>query len=268
MAEKAEAAWFADSDAYEQYIGRWSRLIGGLFLDWLSLPASLHWVDVGCGTGALTETVLNLANPIKVTGVEPSREFLETARHKIDDDRVEFKSGIAMSLPINDSEVDVIVGGAVLNFLPNKEGAIQEFCRVVRPGGTIAMYVWDYAGEMQLIRYFWNAVCELFPDAVELDEGRLFPICDPEPLYNLFISSSLASVEVQALETPTIFSSFDDYWSPFLRGQGPAGAYCGSLSEKDRERLRSRLEESVPTNSDGSIHLIARAWAVRGTIRV
>lgn len=266
MATPSGSAWFADGNAYEQYVGRWSRRVGALFLDWLSMPKGLGWVDVGCGTGALTEIILERADPLAVTGVEPSEGFLSMARDRIHDERAVFKQGDAMALPIRDAEADVLVAGLVLNFLPDKQGALQELCRVIHPEGTVAMYVWDYSGEMQLMRYFWDAVSELFPDGSDHDEGKQFPICNPGPLEDLFRAANLQSIEVCALDAPTTFVDFNDYWSPFLGGQGPAGSYCVSLSEDDRERLRKQLANTVPVRSDGSIHLFARAWAVRGTI--
>ena len=258
--------WFADGEAYEHYVGRWSRQIGDMFLDWLSMRSGLHWVDVGCGTGALTEAILERTDPGKVTGVEPSKGFLNMARGRIHDDRAVFKSGDAMSVPLKDAEADVLVAGLVLNFVPDKQRALQEMCRTLKPGSTVAAYVWDYAGEMQLMRYFWDAVSELFPDGADYDEGNQFPICKPRPLEDLFRGANLQEVEVRALDVPTVFVDFNDYWSPFLRGQGPAGTYCVSLSEDKRQRLRERLENDLPIRSDGSIHLIARAWGVRGAI--
>ncbi len=266
MAVPSQGDWFADGEAYELYVGRWSRRVGPIFLEWLSLPAGLRWVDVGCGTGALTETILEQSDPSKVTGVEPSEGFLCLARGSIHDHRADFKSGAAMSLPLDNAETDVVVAGLVLNFVSDQQRALQEMCRIVQPGGTVALYVWDYAGEMQLMRYFWNGVTELFSHGAEHDEGKQFPICKPEPLASLFRAANLEAVEVRALDVPTEFIDFNDYWSPFLRGQGPARSFCVSLSEDDRERLRNHLEDTVPTRSDGSIHLIARAWGVRGTI--
>ena len=266
MAAPNRGDWFADGEAYERYVGRWSRRVGPMFLDWLSLPAGLRWVDVGCGTGALTKTILEQSNPSKVTGVEPSEGFLSVARGSIQDRRADFKSGDAMSLPLDDAEADVVVAGLVLNFLSDQHCALQEMRRIVQPGGTVALYVWDYAGEMQLMRYFWNGVSELFSDGADLDEGKQFPICKPEPLAGLFRAANLEAVEVRALDVPTEFIDFNDFWSPFLRGQGPAGSYCASLLEDDREALRNHLEKTVPVRSDSSIHLIARAWGVRGTI--
>ncbi len=247
-------------------VGRWSRRVGHRFLEWLSLPAGLHWVDVGCGTGALVETILDRNDPSRVTGIEPSEGFLSMARGRIQDNRADFKLGDAMSLPLDDASADVSVSGLVLNFVPDKQGALREFCRVIQPRGTVALYVWDYAGEMQLMRYFWNAVSEMFSDGADHDEGKRFPICNPESLADLFRASNLQAVDVRTLDVPTVFVDFDDYWSPFLRGQGPAGSYCLSLSQHHRERLRKHLENNLPIRYDGSIHLIARAWGAKGIV--
>lgn len=263
-AQVEEKDWFADGDAYEHYIGRWSRPVGRLFVDWLSQPDGLQWVDLGCGTGALSAAVLESANPSGVIGIEPSDGFLRVARATITDDRAGFRLGDAQDLPLEDAEADVAVSGLVLNFIPDRERALQEMRRTVKPGGTVAAYVWDYAGEMQLIRHFWDAVGVLFPDSADNDEGKKFPICHPEALADLFRGAGLQAVETCALDAPTVFADFDDFWSPFLSGQGPAGAQCVAMPDDDRERLRNHLEGALPVNRDGTIHLIARAWAVRG----
>jgi len=265
MDQKDEKDLFADGEAYEHYVGRWSRPVGHKFLVWLSQPPGLCWADVGCGTGALTGTVLEDAAPSSVIGIEPSEGFMGVARVSITDPRATFQSGDAQSLPLDNHVVDVAISGLVLNFIPDKKRALDEMCRIVKPGGVVAAYVWDYAGDMQLMRYFWDAVADLFPKDAERDEGRQFPICKPEPLAALFRSADLHAIETCALDVPTIFADFDDYWSPFLRGQGPAGVYCVSLSEQDRERLRARLTTALPVHADGTIRLMARAWAVKGT---
>jgi hypothetical protein len=154
----------------------------------------------------------------------------------------------------------------MLNFLPQPAAGLAEMARVARPTGQVAVYVWDYAGQMQLMRHFWDAAAALDPAARDLDEGRRFPLCGPTPLTALFEAAGLLAVEVRALEVPTTFRDFDDYWSPFLGAQGPAPSYAMSLTETDRDRLRDRLRASLPTAPDGSIRLTARAWAARGTV--
>jgi SAM-dependent methyltransferase len=160
--------------------------------------------------------------------------------------------------------VDGAVSGLVLNFVPDAVQALAEMVRVTRPGGTIGAYVWDYAGDMQLIRQFWDAAGALDPLARELDEGVRFPLCRPEPLQALFISAGLANVQVRAVDVPTRFRDFDDCWTPFLGGQAPAPGYTMSLEEDRRASLREYLRARLPYDADGSIPLIARAWAVRG----
>jgi SAM-dependent methyltransferase len=181
----------------------------------------------------------------------------------VTDPRVSFQIGDAQSLPVGDGAFDGVVSGLVLNFVPNQPAAVGEMRRAARSGGTVAAYVWDYAGEMQLMRRFWDAAAALDPGARRLDEGIRFPICRPEPLQKLFEASGLREVMVRAIDVPTVFRDFDDYWAPFLGGQAPAPGYCMSLSEADRARLRDKIKSTLPIRSDGSIAMTARAWAVR-----
>ena len=148
--------------------------------------------------------------------------------------------------------------------MPDQVLAATELVRVARPGGEVALYVWDYAEGMALMRAFWDAASALDPRGAEIDESRRFPICRPEPLRQIFAAAGLVEVETRAIEVPTVFRDFDDYWTPFLGGQAPAPAYCMSLGEAARAALRERLRETLPAQADGSIRLTARAWAVRG----
>jgi len=250
--------------AYEAYVGRWSRLVAREFVDWLHVAPGRRWLDVGCGTGALAGTVLQRAAPASVLGIDPSDGFLETARRNSPDGRASFKSGDAQSLPVPDAGFDAAVSGLVLNFVPDQAKAAAEMKRAVAARGVAAAYVWDYAGEMQLMRKFWDAAAAIDPAARDKDEGLRFPLCRPEPLAALFRGAGLADVDVRAIDVPTVFRDFDDFWSPFLGGQGPAPGYCMSLSEERRDALRDRVRASLPIKPDGSIALIARAWAVRG----
>lgn len=258
-----EDKWSA-GDTYEPYVGRWSRLVAAEFVDWLAVGRGARWLDVGCGTGALTRTILDRASPRQVIGVDASEAFLGFARNSIRDPRVEFRIGDARALPVDEASFDGAVAGLVLNFVPEPAKALAEMSRAVRRGGIISVYVWDYPGEMQLMRRFWNAAAALDPAARELDEGRRFPICNPEALRVLFAEAGLREIRDRAIDVPTVFRDFDDYWSPFLGGQGPAPGYCVSLPEAKREALRQKLHAELPIASDGSIHLTARALAVRG----
>jgi SAM-dependent methyltransferase len=197
-------------------------------------------------------------------GIDSSVEYIAFARGQGQDGRVSFMVGDARSLPAEAGRYDAVVSGLVLNFVPQPDQAVAEMVRVVRTGGMVAAYVWDYVGQMQLIRHFWNAAVALDAAALEYDEGRRFLLCQPEPLAGFFRSSGLRQVETRAIDVPTVFRSFADYWSPFLGGQGPAPGYAMALNEEQRAALRDRIRAGLPMASDGSIHLIARAWAVRG----
>jgi SAM-dependent methyltransferase len=251
-------------DAYEPYIGRWSRPAARDFVRWLALPPGAWWLDVGCGTGALTAAILADASPAAVLGVEPSDAYRAVARQRVRDERVRFEPGDAGALPAADGACDAVVSGLVLNFVSDPAAGLAEMARVARSGGTVAAYVWDYAGRMELIRCFWDAAVALRPQDRERDEGRLFPLCRPERLYDLFTAAGLADVEARSIDVPTVFHDFDDYWRPFLGGQGPAPAYAMALDDAERDALRERLRSTLPTQNDGSIRLTARAWAVRG----
>jgi SAM-dependent methyltransferase len=213
----------------------------------------------------LTRTILEAADPRSVAGVEPSHGYVAYARHHVSDDRVRFEVGDAESLPFDTGGFDAVVSGLVLNFVPNPGQAAAEMKRVARPGGTVAAYVWDYAGKMELMRFFWDAAVALNPEARDLDEGRRFPVCRPEPLRDLFTEAGLRESEVRAIQVPTHFQDFDDYWPPFLGGQGPAPGYAMSLTEAQRTDLREYIRHALPAEPDGSICLVAQAWAVRGT---
>jgi SAM-dependent methyltransferase len=250
---------------YERYVGRWSRRVAPAFLAWLAMPAGRRWLDIGCGTGALCATIVDQCAPAAVAGVEPSAGFLDTARSALAGE-VDLREGSATAIPLPDGACDVVVSGLVLNFVPDPQAALAEMKRVATPGGTIAAYVWDYAGKMELMRYFWDAAGALDPQAQALDEGVRFPLCRPAALEALFGAAGLARIDVQAIDIATPFASFDDYWQPFLGGQGPAPSYAMALAADARERLRDRLRNALPTAPDGSIDLMARAWAVRATV--
>ncbi len=268
MDERPDHADGADrwdnGDAYEPYVGRWSRLVAREFLRWLGIPPGSRWLDVGCGTGALSQAILTHAEPREVVGIDPSTAYILFARTQVNDPRARFEVGNAQALQAPTAAYDAVVAGLVLNFVRRPDKAVAEMVRATRRDGTVAAYVWDYAEGMQLIRYFWDAAGALDQKARELDEGKRYLLCKPEPLSKLFRTAGLEGVEVRAIDVPTDFRNFEEYWAPFLHAQAPAPSYAMSLSEERRAALRERLRASLPTDPDGRIRLIARAWAVRG----
>lgn len=252
--------------AYEQYVGRWSRKVAVEFLRWLTVPRGLAWADVGCGSGALASTILSICEPSSVHGIDSSEGFVSQARQHITDPRAHFETGDATHLPWDSNTYDATVSGLVLNFVREHDVMVREMARVTKPGGMVATYVWDYAGGMQLMRHFWDAALAVSPNDAKLDEAERFPLCQPEPLHALFEKVGLKSVTVRAIDIPTVFQNFDDYWKPFLGRTGAAPTYLASVDDENRERIRLHLKARLATTNDGRIELSARAWAVRGVV--
>jgi SAM-dependent methyltransferase len=263
---KTQSGLWSGGDAYERYMGRWSRQIAPLFLEWLNAPSGGTWIDIGCGTGVLSSDILDRCKPGRVVGIDPSEAFVEAAKSRIGDSRFQCQLGSGEALPFDDDEFTVAVSGLVLNFVGDKNRAVAEMRRVVGPGGTVGLYVWDYAGHMQIMRYFFDAATTLDSGAREFDDGVQAPVCRPDPLANLFQEAGLNEVQVRALDIPAAFKDFDDYWTPFLGGTGSAPKYCTSLSPDAQARLRETLRDRLPTSPDGEILLGVRAWAVKGTV--
>ena len=255
-----------DANLYESYVGRWSRLVAPKFISWVNQNDDLTWLDVGCGTGALTSTILKLKNPEKIIGIDPSESHIQFANEYFKkDERTSFVISDATNLPLQNNSIDVIVSGLVLNFIGDIKKAIAEFKRVCR-NGMVCGYVWDYSDKMEMMRYFWDAAISLSEDAREKDEAFRFPVCNANKLRQLFQSEGLSDIETSIIDVPTVFNDFDDFWKPFLSGQAPAPGYCMSLSEEARQKLKQKIFESLPAENNGSIHLIARAICIKAMV--
>jgi SAM-dependent methyltransferase len=254
------------ADAYEAYMGRWSRPMAQAFIAWFAASPAGRWLDVGCGTGALTAAVLDEANPIAVVGIDPSAEFLGTAQTLVADPRARFEVGNASALPVASGGFDAVVAGLVLNHVPDPTPAVTEMVRAARTGGAVGGYVWDYSGEMQLMRYFWEAVAATDADAASHDPRAHYHICQTDPLAALFRAAGLENVEVDAIDLPMRFRDLDDFWLPHtMTGPAAAQRYASALDDKWKAALREQLQVMLPIAADGTIDLIGRAWAVRGT---
>lgn len=264
MAQKARHDAWQSGDSYDAYMGRWSRQIAPRFLDLLDTPDACRWCELGCGTGALTAAIVGRCNPASVLAIDPSQGFVAAARQNLAAAQVQFRTGDAAGLAtLPSADFDVAVAGLVLNFVPDRIAALREMRRIVRPGGTVAFYVWDYpGGGVEFMRAFWSAATALDPDAADLAENRRFPFCTRDGLLGLACDAGLDEPAITALEADSIFPDFEDFWRPFTLGAGPAPGYCVSLPAEARARLRTKLSEDLPRQKDGSITLKTRAWAV------
>jgi SAM-dependent methyltransferase len=248
-------------EVYDGYMGRWSLLVADVFVDWLGVDAGGSWLDVGCGTGALSSRIVERAQPSALACVDGSAPFVEAAHRRLGD-AAEYRVADAAQLPFEDKSFDAVVSGLVLNFIPDPGAALDEQARVSR--GAVGAYVWDYAEGMEMLKLFWEEASAVDPAAAALDEGLRFSISREETLREAFEAAGLGAVESRPIDVPTVFRDFDDLWKPFLGGQGPAGAFAVSLDDERRDELRERLRDRVPASDDGTIRLTARAWAVRG----
>jgi SAM-dependent methyltransferase len=253
------------TDVYEAYMGRWSLPMAREFLVWFDVPTASHWLDVGCGPGALSTAVLELSESNTVLGIDPSLDFLNAARNRVSDPRARFEVGDARDLSVASDSYDAVVAGLVLSFVPDPSLAVAEMMRAARPGGMVGAYVWDIRGEMQLIRFFWEAAIATDAAAVKVDPRPHRHTCQPEQLVDLFRAAELRDVRSGAIDLPMTFRDFDDYWRPHTmpRPMLPQ-SYVVSLDDQRKAALREQLRVTLPTSVDGTINLIGRAWAVRG----
>jgi ubiquinone/menaquinone biosynthesis C-methylase UbiE len=248
---------------YDQWMGRWSRLLAYEFLQWLNLPGGLRWLDVCCGSGVITEAIVERNAPASIVGIDASPEQINFARQHRAHPNVSFETGDAMSLPFPDATFDAVVCGLGLHYISNPVEALKEFCRVTAPAGTIAVYLWDYAQGARFLREFWDAAVAVDHEAASFDQAHRFPMCNPEGLQSLFEQAGLKHTSHHALEIVTHFTSFEDYWAPLLTGQGSAPNYLATRDKKIQTAIRERLRAALPTDSRGAIDLPAQAWAIR-----
>jgi SAM-dependent methyltransferase len=245
------------TDLYARGVGRYTDALAAALVERVGLRDGDRALDVGCGPGAALAALADRLGAERVAGVEPSEPFAEMARKGVPS--AEVRAGTAEALPFADGSFDVVVSQLVVNFMTDAPRGVGEMRRVACR--TVASCVWDYAGEMRMLRVFWDAAHEVDPDAP--DEGRMMRWCSPEELEMLWTDAGLREVEVDELVVAARYESFADYWAPFPSGLAPSGAYCASLSPDRQEALRqacfSRLGEPR-----GPFELTARAWVVLG----
>jgi SAM-dependent methyltransferase len=264
MMQKPEI--FAESDAYERFMGRWSRRLAPLLVTFASVEERNSVLDVGSGTGALASAITEARPSAQVTGVDPSSAYVRYAQARSPGDRVRFSVGDAQALRFPDATFDKALSLLVMNFIPDPAKALRETIRVTRPGGTVAAAVWDYGEGMEMLRVFWDEAVALDSAVAGRDE-RHMPLCRRGELAALWRANGLEQVEERPIAIELAFASFEDYWLPFLGGQGPAGAYAASLPASARAALESRLRKRLlGGRQEGAFTLQARAWAVKGVV--
>ena len=257
---------WAAASSYDNFMGRWSRSLAPEFVSWLQIPRRKHWLDVGCGTGALTNAVCNYADPASIVGCDPAAPFVEFAQEHSLDVRQSFAVAGVGNLPPRTGGYGSVTSLFALNFFPDPEGAIHEMLSLAAPRATLSACVWDYSDGMLFLRHFWDAALSQDSTASALDEGTRFPLCHRHALITLFHKSGLDEVRCEPIEINTKFANFEDYWKPFLGGTGPAPSYVASLHPDLRTALEQSLKEKLPAATDGTIALTARAWAIRGMV--
>jgi len=261
---------FSGGEAYERFMGRWSQRLAGAFVEFARIGKGDHVLDIGCGTGSLAVTILARSQAGRVVGIDPSAEFVDSARARLgpaEAGRATFEQGDAQRLRFADATFDKTLSLLAINFIPDRDAALREMIRVTRAGGALAAVVWDYGEGMEMLRIFWDEAVALDPAAEARDE-RHMPLCRAGELGALWRGHGLVDVREEPLDVPMAFASLADFWLPFLAGQGPAGAYATGLSDRERDRLEQRLcRRLLGERGDGPIDLRARAWAVKGVVR-
>ncbi len=264
MSDVSGAATFRTSaDAYDRFVGRYSRQLARALIAAAGVAYGQRALDVGCGPGGLTSELAALLGAGHVAAIDPSASFAEACRSR--NPGADVREGPAEQLPFADSAFDHALAQLVVNFMSDPLTGVREMARVTRTGGTVAAAVWDYAGEMTLLRRFWDAAMALEPAAAERDEGRTMAYCTPGELDSLWSAAGLEDVEVAAAVVCAAYDDFEDLWSPLEHGVGPAGAYAAALPPDRRAALKGELRRRLDAG-DGSFELSARAWVATGRV--
>jgi SAM-dependent methyltransferase len=257
------AAMFSDGKAYERFMGRWSRLAGEKFLDWLDPPKGLRWVDVGCGNGAFTEVLIARCAPSAVTGIDPSDGQIAFARTRPGVKAAEFRVGDAQSLPFGDASFDAASMALVISFVPDPVKAAREMARVVKRGGWVATYMWDVLAGGLPIQPIYAALKSLGIDA-PLPPGSINATHDN--MRTVWEMAGLQSIDMQTIRIPVIYPDFDDFWESTSAPVGPTGSLIAGLSPSVREQYKMRLREQLPIGADGRIAYEGFANAAKGRV--
>ena len=254
-------SFFPDGGAYERLMGRFTRAAGETFLDWLALPKGLNWVDVGCGTGAFTQLLLDHCDPACIEALDPAEAQIAYARRTPAAGRVNFRVGSAQSLPFGNAEFDAAVMALVITFVPDPNEAVAELKRVTKPGGTIGTYMWDIFNK-GLPQYPLRDALEKMGIEVPYLPGHAHSRM--ENMEGYFKAAGLAEVLTRTIEVDVVYANFDDFWAGQTALANYVVQHIRNMSAADVERLKADLRATLPKDKNGHIAYKARANAVKG----
>ena len=266
MSQASPVFQASDGAAYEMWLGRWASRLAKVFLDFVKFPETGDLLDVGCGTGALTLAMAERWPARRVIGVDLAAPFIAYAQMRRAGDQPIFEIGDACALKYQDGRFAGVAAHLVFLFIPSPEVALREMRRVTCSGGTVAAVVWDARGGLVFQRMLWDTAVAIDPNA-RIARDNLFanPVAVPGGLARFFQQAGLLDVETQSLTIRMDYENFEDYWQPFLGGQGPVGAYFANLAPDLKARIKEAVRDAYCSGSpDGPRSLTASAWAVQG----
>jgi ubiquinone/menaquinone biosynthesis C-methylase UbiE len=258
--QPAAAPSFDDGAAYERFMGRWSRAVGSVFLEWVKAPAGASWLDVGCGTGAFTQLILDTCSPRSVTAVDPSVAQIGYALGQPMAQRAQFLTGDATALPFADASFDVVASALVINFVSDRPAAVREMHRAARTDAIVAGYVWDFAAQRSPswpMRQALQEVGAAVVDAPGTAESTL------EGLAALFEQAGLAQIATRSIEVTVSFTGFDVFWQAQTPSYSAITKTIAAMPDKVRARLVDAVRAALPMRADGTIEYSSRANAVK-----
>jgi SAM-dependent methyltransferase len=254
----------ASAEAYDRHVGRYGAPLASALIAFAGVERGMRALDVGCGPGALATALAERLGPARVRGAEPSEAFAQACRERVPG--AEIVVAGAEALPFEDGAFDATLSQLVVNFMDDAHAGVGEMARVTRPGGVVASCVWDYAGEMTLLRAFWDAARDVDPErGAAADEAVVMRWCEEGDLAELWRGAGLSDVRSGALVVSASYSGFDELWSPLPTGVAPSGAFCKSLDDAGRAALHDAYRRRLGVG-DAPFELTARAWAVAGTV--
>ena len=254
--------FFTDGEAYERRMGRWSRIVGETFLDWLAVPNGLRWIDVGCGNGAFTEVLIARCAPSAVSAIDPSEGQLSYARTRPGAELAEFRVGNAQALPYPDRSFDAAAMALAISFVPDPVKAAAEMTRVVRPGGWVATYMWDLPGGGIPVEPMYRALKSLGV-AVSIPGTE---VSRQNAMRAVWEKAGLQSIDTRVIRIRVGYTDFDDFWQSYRVPEGPAGMAMRKMSPSQIEQLKAAVRDELPTGPNGHIAYEAFANAVRGRV--